>query len=117
MPRRTRTVIINPEVEPTVVIAEIDGVGAPAETRLEPTPVLAQQPLASPTPPSGKLGQIHGLIADPGGATIDDLVASTGWQPHTIRAAFSRLRRRGLPIVLATDAEGRKAYRLEVREG
>lgn len=117
MPCQTRSNIPSPEVETTVVIAEIDGVSAPAESQREPTPVLAQQPLASPKPPSGKLGQIHGLIADPGGASIDDLVASTGWQPHTIRAAFSRLRRRGFLIVLATDADGRKAYRLDVREG
>lgn len=116
MPRQTRSNNPNPEVEPPVVIAEIDGVGAPAESQRKPTPVLAQ-PLASPKPLSGKLGQIHGLIANVGGATIDDLVATTGWQPHTIRAAFSRLRRRGFPIVHATDADGRKTYRLETREG
>ena len=116
MPRQTRSINPNPEVEPTVVIAEIDGVSTPAKSQREPTPVLAQPP-ASPNLPSGKLGKIHGLIAVPGGATIDDLVAATGWQPQTIRAAFSRLRRRGLPIVLVTDADGRKAYRLDVREG
>ncbi len=116
MPRPTRSNIRSPEAEPTMVIAEIDGVGAPAESQREPTPVLAL-PTSSPKPPSGKLGQIHGLIAARAGATIDDLVASIGWQPHTIRAAFSRLRRRGFLIVLATDADGRKAYRLDVREG
>lgn len=116
MPRRTRTDTTNPEAEPTVVITEIADVGASTEAQLEPAPELVL-PTTSPKPPSGKLGQIHGLIAAPGGATIDDLVASTGWQPHTIRAAFSRLRRRGLPVVLATDAEGRKAYRLDVRGG
>ena len=114
MPRHTRTDIPGPEAEPTAINAEIAGVAAPDETPLEPAPEPA---MASPKQPSGKLGQIHGLIAAPGGATIDDLVASTGWQPHTIRAAFSRLRRRGFPIVHATDADGRKAYRLEVREG
>ena len=116
MPRRTRTDITNSEAEPTVIIAEITGVSTLDETRLEPAPELAL-PTSSPKPPSGKLGQIHGLVAAVGGATIDDLIATTGWQPHTIRAAFSRLRRRGFPIVLANDADGRKAYRLEVREG
>lgn len=116
MPRQTRFIIPSHEVEPTVVIAEIDGVGAPAEAQLESALVLAQ-PTASPKPPSGKLGKIHGLIAVPGGASIDGLVAATGWQPHTIRAAVCRLRRRGLPVVLASDADGRKAYRLDVLEG
>lgn len=116
MPRQTRSNIPDPEVGPTVIVAEIHGVGAPADTQLEPAPAPAR-PTASPKPPFGKLGQVHGLITAVGGATIDYLVATTGWQPHTIRAAFSRLRRRGFPIVLATDADGRKAYRLDVREG
>lgn len=116
MPRRTRTDITTPEATPTSVITEIAEVGAPAEARLASAPEMGP-PMALPKPPSGKLGQIHGLIAAPDGAAIEDLIASTGWQPHTIRAAFSRLRRRGFPIVLATDTAGRKAYRLQVREG
>lgn len=88
----------------------------PTEAWREPAPEPAR-PTAPPKPPSGKLGRLHGLITGPSGATIDDLAASTGWQPHTIRAALSRLRRRGASIVLAADADGRKAYRLEAREG
>ncbi len=116
MPRRTHTDITSPATEPTAIIVEIDGVGAPDETQPAPAPELVL-PMASPKPPSGKLGEIHAKIAGPTGATIDDLADSTGWQPHTIRAAFSRLRRRGFPIVLVIDAEGRRAYRLETREG
>lgn len=115
MPRRTRTDITSHEAEPTAFIAEIAGVGTPDDTRIDPDPEQVLQ-TTSAKPPSGKLGRIHSMIAAVGGATIDDLVASTGWQPHTIRAAFSRLRRRGLPIVLATDVDGRRAYRLDVRE-
>lgn len=116
MPRRNRIGTPTPNAEQTVVIADIAGVDGLDDTQLQ-TEHAPARPTASPKPPSGKLGQIHGLIATVGGATIDDLIASTGWQPHTIRAALSRLRRRGLPIVLATDAGGRKAYRLETREG
>lgn len=116
MPHRTRTDIAGSEIEPSRIIAEIDHDEAPAEPQIaqDPEPV---PPTASPKPPAGKFGELYGKIAGPAGTTIDDLVASTGWQPHTIRAAVSRLRRRGLPVVLATDADGRKAYRLEVREG
>lgn len=32
------------------------------------------------------------------GASIDDLTALTGWQPHSVRAALSRLRARGYAI-------------------
>lgn len=115
MPRHARTDIPSPEAEPTAAIAQIAGVEAPAEARATPIPIPTP-PAASSKPPSGKLGELYGKIADPAGATIGDLVASTGWQPHTIRAAFSRLRRRGFSIALSTDPDGRKAYRLEVRE-
>jgi hypothetical protein len=115
MPRHARINPTRSEVEPNQVTAEIDDDDAPAEPQIAPDPQLV--PLTAPPKlPSGKLGEIHGRIAAPGGATIDDLVASTGWQPHTIRAAFSRLRRRGFPIALLTDPDGRKAYRLESRE-
>jgi hypothetical protein len=116
MPRRTRTDITNAEAEQTALNAELDGAGAPTKAHLMAA-ALPTQPAASLKPLSGKLGQIHGLIAAPAGATIDDLVAATGWQQHTIRAAFSRLRRRGVPVVHTTDADGRKTYRLDVREG
>jgi hypothetical protein len=33
-----------------------------------------------------------------GGATIAELVAETGWQPHSIRAAMTGLRKQGLTI-------------------
>ena len=67
--------------------------------------------------PTGKLADVMDRIGRPAGATIDDLIAATGWQPHTIRAVLSRLRRRGNVITLATSADGRKAYRLQGTEG
>lgn len=60
-------------------------------------------------PIGGKLGVIAKAIATPKGATLDQLVKKSGWQPHTVRAALSRLRKRGMVIIL-TDVDGRKAY-------
>jgi len=37
---------------------------------------------------------------------------ATGWQAHTVRAAITRLRQRGLDCRLSI-AQGRKAYRLD----
>ena len=45
------------------------------------------------------------------GATLVELVSMTGWQPHTARAALTRLRQRGFRVHLR-EAEGRKAYHL-----
>jgi transcription initiation factor IIE alpha subunit len=57
----------------------------------------------------GKLGMIAKAIATPKGATLDQLIKKTSWQPHTVRAALSRLRTRGMVIILA-DVDGCKAY-------
>jgi len=47
------------------------------------------------------------------GATLEQLVALTGWQTHTVRAALTRLRQRGLSVSL-TEQDGRKRYRLSL---
>ena len=44
-----------------------------------------------------------------GGASIGDLIALTGWQPHTVRASLTRLRQTGVPIQLTGD-DGQKRY-------
>lgn len=62
-------------------------------------------------PGSGKLGKIATAVASDQGATMEELIEASGWQPHTVRAALSRLRKRGMPIILA-ERDGRKAYRV-----
>lgn len=57
----------------------------------------------------GKLGLIAASVAAPGGATMESLIKTTRWQPHTVRAALSRLRKRGMVIAL-TRVDERKAY-------
>lgn len=69
--------------------------------------------IATPKAAASKLAGLVEQIGRPDGATIADLLATTGWQPHTVRAALSRLRRRGYIIILSTRADGRKAYRLQ----
>lgn len=45
-----------------------------------------------------KAGEVLSLLQRPGGAVLDDLIAATGWQPHTVRAALTGLRKKGLKI-------------------
>jgi hypothetical protein len=85
--------------------------------RSQTKPIRAGVPASSPTTasdqkrPTGKLGQVLDAIAAKRGASLDELVALTGWQPHTTRAALTRLRQRGFPVGLH-EASGRKAYHL-----
>lgn len=60
----------------------------------------AARPLRGPAAPAGKLGMVLKAISRKRGATLAELTEATGWQPHTTRAALTRLRQRGCPAVL-----------------
>ena len=76
------------------------------------TAVVAIAVAAAPERPGGKLGAVLKAVERKRGATISELTEVTGWQPHTARAALTRLRQRGFRAVLSVDG-GRKAYRLQ----
>lgn len=60
-----------------------------------------------------KKARLERLLNRPRGATIGQLQKALGWQPHTIRAAISRLRKSGADVTL--DRSGRTpAYRIVV---
>ena len=42
-----------------------------------------------------KRAQIIAMLSREEGASLDDLMAATGWLPHTTRAALSGLRQKG----------------------
>jgi hypothetical protein len=50
---------------------------------------------------------IVGLMQRAQGATIQDLIAATGWLPHTTRAALSGLRKEGIAIERSPADRGR----------
>ena len=93
--------------------ASFSGTEDAATTDVHAAPRSAAEPAASAARPGGKLGQVLDAVAAEDGATLAELVALTGWQPHTTRAALTRLRRRGFALVLgsADSAGDRKAYR------
>jgi len=47
------------------------------------------------------------------GATINDLMAATGWLPHTTRAALTGLRRKGYPLTRTSSPAG-SIYRVDI---
>lgn len=52
------------------------------------------------------------MIRRNNGATIDELVTATGWQPHTVRAALSSSRKRGVAVT-SDRTGGVTRYRAE----
>ncbi len=71
----------------------------------------AQETTPEVARPAGKLGQVVDAISQADGATLAELVSLTCWQPHTARAALTRLRQRGFATHL-DQQNGRKSYRL-----
>ena len=61
--------------------------------------------------PFTKTETIRKLLARKGGATITQLQAATDWQPHSLRAALSGLRKKGAAITRSTNAKGVTVYR------
>ena len=71
--------------------------------------VSAERKASSPSSPAGdarraparaptKAALVLGLLNRSEGATLDDLVAATGWLPHTTRAHLTGLRKKGHTI-------------------
>lgn len=74
------------------------------KTRRRPKPSEVARPVPAPTPeappaaPPRKPELIRTLLSAPGGAAMDQLIAATGWQAHSIRAAMTGLRKQGHAI-------------------
>lgn len=86
----------------------------------------AQQPVEAADAPAGqpsrskpptKLAQVTQALQSPAGATLAQLGTLTGWQPHSIRAALSGLRKAGHAITTNKDAGGATVYRIAPSTG
>ncbi len=89
------------------IAKDVQNVDAPdAIQQFEPT---------SPTiRPGTKLASIIDAMRNPGGATIAQMMAGTGWQAHTVRGAISGMVRKrfGFEVVTEKGADGLRAYRI-----
>lgn len=60
-----------------------------------------------------KIEQVKKLICRKQSATVASIEKATSWQPHTIRAALSGLRRKGATVTRDQNAKGETLYRME----
>jgi hypothetical protein len=60
-----------------------------------------------------KQAEVIALLRRPGGATVDEVRAVTGWQPHTVRGVFSGALKKKLGLaIVATKEERGRVYRI-----
>ena len=57
-----------------------------------------------------KRDQLAALLVRDEGATLDQMIAATGWLPHTTRAALTGLKKRGYAID-SDKVDGVRTYR------
>ena len=63
---------------------------------------------------STKASQIVGLLGRPAGASIAEMMKSTGWQAHSVRGFMSgHLKKLGRSVHSGLDEGGTRRYRIE----
>lgn len=64
-----------------------------------------------PSPTPSKRDQLIALLKREGGTTLDEMIALTGWLPHTVRASMTGLKKSGL-IVTREKLDNISRYRI-----
>ena len=84
--------------------------GPAADTSSDAAPA----PKARKTREGTKQATLIAMLRRPEGATIDQIVEATQWQPHTVRGAFAAAlkKRLGLTVTSEKAEDGARVYRL-----
>ena len=75
-------------------------------------PIRTAQVEPKPAKPSSKSSLVLEMLQRPEGATIAQIVAATGWLPHTTRAALTGLKKKGHEITSEKAAGEERVYRV-----
>ena len=89
--------------------------GAAAKKSIKPKPARqGRRAATAPEVKGGETKQAHvvALLERDTGATLDELIAATGWLPHTTRAALTGLRHKGFVLDRGKRADGTTVYRI-----
>jgi len=68
-------------------------------------------------PRKTKAALLREMLEGEDGARLDALCIASGWQPHTVRAALSGLRKAGHVIDRTRDDAGKSIYRVTATGG
>lgn len=81
------------------------GRGRPAKT---PAPAVDVPAGGAPS----RLTQIVALLSRAQGASLAELTAATGWQPHSVRGALAGALKRKGHVILSEKVDGVRRYRI-----
>lgn len=74
----------------------------------------SRKPAAELGPAASKQSQLITLLQSASGATIEQMMSTTGWQAHSVRGTISGVLRKrlGLTVQSATTDGGGRVYRI-----
>jgi hypothetical protein len=93
--------------------------GRPAAAASAPVPLNSATTPASDEPKGRRTGtkqaELIAMLERKDGATIEEIVKATGWQPHTVRGAISGALKKRLGLAIGSEKiDGRgRVYRME----
>jgi hypothetical protein len=102
--------------KPTRAKRALAGTRAPTQAKTAPKPAKGRSPARTPAvaPTRGKSrggtkqAEMIALLRRTEGATIDEIVATTGWQKHTVRGAIAGALKKKLSLEVTSEkVEGR----------
>ena len=73
---------------------------------------LSPETAAKPSKKPSKSQAVVKMLARGRGATLAEVSETTAWQPHSARAFFSGLRKRGVILIREERKNGDYAYRI-----
>lgn len=92
-------------------VLRISAAGLTALDGGEETPAAVTPTKQTQQPRGGKTDAILKLMRRKQGATIPALQEATGWLPHSVRAALTGLRKKGIEISRDKNGKGETIYR------
>ena len=88
-----------------------------AKSRTEARKASAAKPKGRSAPLQSKQDLVIQMLRRQSGVTIKDIIAKTGWQPHSVRGFFSGLVKKKLKLPLVSDVgkDGMRRYHIAPR--
>ena len=103
--KRSRKMAREPEGDASISPRPV----VPSDTAPAPAPSAAPDPVAKP---QSKAALVLDLLRRDIGATLEQLVAATGWLPHTTRAALTGVKKKGHAL-RSDKVDGVRIYRVD----
>lgn len=110
-PAEMAEVVLDSATAPQTSTDSVLIAGQVTEPNAKPDPEPQTSPSLKPKVRS-KADATLALLRRRSGARMEEIVAATGWQPHSARAWLSGQRKLGLTIERSRESDGSSRYRL-----